>query len=241
MKRLLIETVEGERAFLNDNEVHHLVKVLRAHEGELFDGVDGHGKRLHCALRRDSDGWYGEVLSTWGKSDESPLKVTLGQALIKKDKFEWVIQKTVELGVTRIVPIVSERTEIRLKDQREERKMRRWSRILEEAVKQSGRSLIPELSSPILLGDLLKREANLLCIVLDEEGGASLIELAREHANLDSCMLLVGPEGGWGQRDRELFAAHSTVSLHLGPRILRTETASVAALSLLQYEFGDLG
>jgi 16S rRNA (uracil1498-N3)-methyltransferase len=240
MKRLLVDKVEGGRAFLNENEVHHLVRVFRAREGDLFEGLDSQGQKHRCELRRDAGKWYGEILCSVAETGESPLRITLAQALIKKNKFEWVIQKAVELGVVEIIPVQSERTEVRLSEQREEKKVKRWQRILEEAVKQSGRSLIPKLGSPVSLEELLDRRKDMVCIVMDEEGGASLKELLTDLGNPNSCLVLIGPEGGWGDRDRKLFFAHSATSVKLGPRILRTETASVVALSLLQYELGDL-
>ena len=240
MKRLLVDKVESGRAFLRENELHHLTKVLRAQEGDRFEGVDSQGSRHLCELRRESGKWYGEILTSREMAGESPFKLSLAQALIKKDRFEWVIQKAVELGVTEIIPILSERTEIRLNEEREERKMGRWYRILEAAVKQSGRSLVPHLGYPVSLADLVNQRSNSVCMVMDEEGGVDLRGQIQELGETDSCLVLVGPEGGWGARDREIFAAHSLPSVSLGPRILRTETAAVVALSLLQYEFGDL-
>ena len=241
MRRLLIDEVEGSKAFLNENELHHLTRVLRAREGDFFEGVDGQGNKYRCELHKESGRWYGEILGSVEETCESPIRITLAQALIKKGRFEWVVQKAVELGVAEIIPVQTERTEVHLNRQRQDRKMQRWQRILEESVKQSGRSVIPKVASPIPLDELLVRESDSVCIVMDEEGGVDLKELLNELRGLNSCLVLIGPEGGWGDRDRRLFAAHSTILVNLGPRILRTETASVVALSLLQYELGDLG
>lgn len=240
MKRLLVERIGGAKAFLNTSELHHLTRVLRAREGVRFEGIDPQGNRHLCELRRDSDGWYGEILTSLAEAGESPLKITLAQALIKKDKFEWVIQKAVELGVTEIIPVVSERTEVRLNEEREEKKLKRWRRILEAAVKQSGRTLIPRIRSPLSLDEMLAQKTCSFGIVMDEQGGSSLKGALANREDLDSCLVLVGPEGGWSDRDRALFSSHSLLSVSLGSRILRTETAAVVALSLLQYELGDL-
>jgi len=240
MKRVMVDRVEGGKAFLNENELHHLMRVYRTREGDAFEGVDSEGRKHQCALRRDAGQWYGEILCSLAGTGESPLRIILAQALIKKNKFDWVIQKSVELGVAEIIPFRSERTEVQLSEEREEKKMKRWHRILKEAVKQSGRSLVPKLGSPLSLDELLNRSDETVRIAMDEEGGASLKELLRELCDVNSCLVLIGPEGGWGDRDRNLFSAHSVKSVRLGPRILRTETASVVALSLLQYELGDL-
>jgi 16S rRNA (uracil1498-N3)-methyltransferase len=241
MRRLLIERVEGPRAFLNEDELYHLLRVLRAREGTVFEGIDGEGRKHHCRLCRDSETWYGQIFSSSVGIGESPLRITLGQALIKKSKFEWVIQKSVELGVMEVIPVYTERTEVRLNEEREERKTGRWQRILNEAAKQSGRSLIPKLSSPVALDALLAQQQGTSCLVMDERGVSGLRESLRELGEIRSCLVLIGPEGGWGDRDRKLFSAHSVRSVSLGPRIFRTETASVVALTLLQYELGDLG
>jgi 16S rRNA (uracil1498-N3)-methyltransferase len=241
MKRFVLDSVEGHRAYLSDDELHHLVRVFRSREGDLFDAIDCMGRLHHCVLRKESGKWFGEVLSVESGAGEKPLEVALAQALIKKDKFEWVIQKAVELGVSRIMPIATERTEIRLKGERESNKVRRWRRIVAEAVKQCRRNSFPELSEPLSLEDLLALEISSHLIVLDEEGGQSLREFLGARRDLRSCVVLVGPEGGWGNHDRHLFMTHGAVSVSLGPRILRAETASVVAMSILQYEIGDLG
>jgi len=241
MKRLLIERVEGGKAFLNENEIHHLTRVFRAREGDAFEGLDAEGRKYRCELAKEAGKWFGVVLSTLEETSESPLRITLAQALIKKNKFEWVIQKAVELGVAEIIPIITERTEVRLSGPREEKKLLRWQRIIEESVKQSGRSVIPTLASPVSLDRLLDQKSGTFSIVMDEAGGADPKSLLREQIFPLSCLVLIGPEGGWGDCDRRLFSTHCTVSINLGPRILRTETASVVALSLLQYELGDLG
>jgi 16S rRNA (uracil1498-N3)-methyltransferase len=240
MRRLLIEQVKGSKAFLNENELHHLTRVLRASEGDLFEGLDGQGVRHRCELCRDSGGWYGLILDSAKETRESPIRITLAQALIKKSKFDWVVQKAVELGVDEIVPLWTERTELRLDERREARKILRWQRIVEEAVKQCGRSVIPRVTSPLTLDELLKREDDSVCIAMDEEGCTDLKGLVGELDDKDEYLVLIGPEGGWCDRERELLTAHSARLVKLGPRILRTETAAIVALSLIQYELGDL-
>ena len=241
MKRVFLDKIEGEKAFLDDAELHHLVRVLRSQEGDPFYGIDSHGRICQCILRMEEGEWFGEIVSVEAKREEETLHLTLAQALVKKDKFEWVIQKAVELGVCRIIPIVTERTEIQLKGEREARKVKRWRRIVGEAVKQCRRSSVPDLLEPVLLQDLPEIGLHGPLIVLDEAEGEGLKEFVEAQDNLSSCVVLVGPEGGWGDRDREWFLDQGVVSVNLGPRILRTETASVVAISILQYLAGDLG
>jgi 16S rRNA (uracil1498-N3)-methyltransferase len=240
MIRVLIDSVKGDRACFDEEEAHHLVRVLRLRVGEEFEAIDGKGSRFSCVLERDAQGWFGRITNRLDDSRESPVRICLAQALIKKDKFEWVMQKAVELGVAEVIPLFTERTEVRLDEQRQQRKMNRWRRILSEAVKQCGRSHLPRLSSPLTLRSLLEEERDAVAIALDEGQGTNLREFFRSSPELKSCLLLIGPEGGWSQEDRRLLSEHGVTAIHLGARVLRAETASIAALSILQYELGDL-
>jgi 16S rRNA (uracil1498-N3)-methyltransferase len=141
--------------------------------------------------------------------------------------------------VSEIIPILTCRTEIRLDEKREQRKLQRWGKIVAEAVKQSGRSRLPILGSPVSLATLLKERTEGLWIVLDEATDFPMRQLLAKCHSAENCILLVGPEGGWDDRDREILSAERSHSVSLGPRIMRAETASIAALAVLQYELGD--
>lgn len=241
MKRALLENLEGDRATLKREELHHLVTVRRTRPGDLFEGIFEGKSRLRCRLEKDEKGqWFGKVLGSVAEDDESHLRVDLAPALIKKDKFEWVIQKAVELGVAKILPLLSHRTEVRLDPKRRGHKMYRWNRILAEAAKQSGRTRIPLLEEPAPLPDLLEDWSGGIKIALDEEASKGLRAVTRSVPNLSRCLIMVGPEGGWDDIERDLMIRHKVKRFKFGPRILRAETATVAALSVLQYEWGDL-
>jgi 16S rRNA (uracil1498-N3)-methyltransferase len=240
MIRVLIDTVRADRAYFSEDEQHHLLRVRRARVGDEFEAIDGKGSRFHCLLERDAQGWFGRITTRLDDSRESPIQISLAQALIKKDNFEWVIQKAVELGVAEVIPMLTDHTEVQLAEHRQQRKMARWSRILSEAVKQCGRSRLPRLSSPLTLGDVLENKREMVAIALDESEGASLRDFLRGNRGLTSCLILIGPEGGWSQEDRRLLSEHGVIPIHLGTRVLRAETASIAALSIVQYELGDL-
>lgn len=240
MYRALVEGVEGERVVLPPDETHHLVRVRRSKSGDSFIGLDGHGKVYICRLERDREGWFGRIVEESSEHRESPLQILLGQALIKKDKFEWVIQKATELGVSQIIPLITARTEVQLDEPREEKKMKRWRKIVVEAVKQCGRSYIPVLHQPVPLEALLSEQTSSVVLALDEAKGSSLKDALKSSRPLSNWLLLVGPEGGWDDADREIIRRHNAVQVSLGPRILRTETAAATIISVLQYEFGDL-
>ena len=241
MHRVMVQKVDENRVVLPEEEAHHLVRVLRARPGETFLGLDGMGKLYLCRLEREPEQWVGRVVKEVVEERESPLKVILAQTIGKKDRFEWVIQKAVELGAAEIVPLISYHSKVKLNQERAERRVQRWRKIVLEAVKQSRRSRIPKLTCPVLLSEFVSKAPGSFRFVLDEAGGSDLKGLINRYRHADSCLVFVGPEGGWDERDRKRFQEHQIPAASLGPRILRTETAPVAVLSILQYELGDLG
>ena len=150
MHRVMVQKVDENRVVLPEEEAHHLVRVLRARPGETFLGLDGMGKLYLCQLEREPEQWVGRVVEEVVEEQESPLKVILAQAIGKKDRFEWVIQKAVELGAAEIVPLISYYSKVKLNQERAERRVQRWRKIVLEAVKQSRRSRIPKADLPCL-------------------------------------------------------------------------------------------
>ena len=239
MLRALIQLTDEGEAMLTPEELHHLVRVRRTRSDDFFLGLDGQGKLYRCCLKRNDLGWFARVLGEIESKGESSLEIILGQSLIKKNKFEWVIQKATELGVSAIVPLITGRTEVRLIGPVKDRKIKRWRRVLVEAVKQSERSRIPELSNPTDLKEFLEITSASVKLFLDEENGIQLRKVIKENSQKSSWMILIGPEGGWDQSDREIFEQHKVYPVHLGSKILRAETVPVSVLSVLQYELGD--
>jgi 16S rRNA (uracil1498-N3)-methyltransferase len=169
---------------------------------------------------------------------ESPLPLTLAQAIARGERMDWVLQKATELGVARIVPIVTERTEVKLDAERAERRMAHWRGVIASACEQCGRNHLPALEAPQDMDRWLASlgDAPALRLALLPEGDASL----RQFPQLDNgAILAVGPEGGFTANDVALLTQAGFHGLRLGPRILRTETAGVAALAALQAMFGD--
>lgn len=236
----MIHELEGERVLLPREELHHLVRVRRLRDGDFFEALNvDEGTVYRCKLSKAAGSWHGLVIDILEAEPEPAIRITLAQALIKRDKFEWMIQKATELGATEIIPIITHRTEIRLDEKREQRKLQRWAKILAEAVKQCGRTRIPPLLPPISLAVLLDERTEQVKIILDEASEVPLARVLKSIGPIKDCMLVVGPEGGWDQRDRDLFVGKQLHLARLGPRILRTETASLAALAVVQYECGD--
>jgi 16S rRNA (uracil1498-N3)-methyltransferase len=242
MVRVLIRSREDDRVLLPDDELHHLVRVRRVREGSLFEALDlEEGVAYLCTLSREGKQWFGQIVEILKTGFEPKLEITLVQALIKKDRFEWVIQKATELGVTQIIPLITHRTEIRLNDHRERKKIQRWNRITVEAVKQCGRTKLPSVSSPVSLKEIIHEVSDSPRFVCDESAQQPLSQVLKGYEGLKACMLFIGPEGGWDEQDRLLFREVETDTVKLGPRILRAETAAITALSILQYELGDIG
>jgi 16S rRNA (uracil1498-N3)-methyltransferase len=240
MYRALIGTTSSTRVNLPEDEIRHLVQVRRAKKGDQFIGLDGQGRAYLCSLERDPQGWHGNILKQLEESIQPSFSVVLAQALIKKDKFEWVIQKATEIGVAEIVPLITFRTELKMDQEREQRHMTRWRKILSESVKQCGRSQIPQLHPPVSLKFFLTGSLPAFRIALDENGTDALKPIIANRRQESACLVLVGPEGGWADEDRTLFQENGVRGVHLGPRILRAETAGVTVMSILQYELGDL-
>ncbi len=251
MYRAFLTRDDHGRVLLPREERHHLIGVKRARPGSRFLGfLEGEGWYL-CELYQERKQWVPRLIEPFETSMESPLRITLGQALIKKARFEWILQKAIELGVTEFVPLLTARTEIRLDGSRASRKQARWDKIIRETVKQCGRDTIPVVHPPKELGLALSEFSCDFNLMLDEAATSGLAGVL-ERFTTDSrdrlpqprsILLLVGPEGGWDERDRAVLAESNCAveAARMGPRVMRSETAPLAALSLLQFLFGDLG
>lgn len=228
--RIFVDQIEPQTVVTGD-ELHHAVRVVRLRAGEqveLFDRSGATAAGVVESIERDRAVIAaGERLA----SRESPLAVHLAMALIQLDRFELVLQKATELGVRSITPLLTDRTEVR--PERLGGKAERWERIVFEAVKQSGRSIVPAVAAAAPLPAVLARGGTK--IVFDADTEASPVDELR----VDEVTLLVGPEGGWS--DGELHAArdHGCLFQRLGPRRLRAETAAIAALAIVSARFGD--
>jgi 16S rRNA (uracil1498-N3)-methyltransferase len=230
---------------LDADEAHHLTKVLRLGAGARVFVFDGEGAEYECEVARVAKR---EVdLSLLRRLDdvvESPLRLTLAQALIKGDKFDWVIQKATELGVTRIVPLVTDHSDVkrdlRRAEERAGQRMQRWRRISLEALKQCGRRRLVEIREPASFDDFCESAARDGRLIFSERGGGSFAEASAKLRDVNQLSLCVAPEGGWSERELQKSTSCGFAPVSLGSRVLRTETAAIAAVSLAQHIFGDL-
>lgn len=231
---------------LASDEAHHLREVLRLKAGDEAYVFDGKGKEFHCRIddsRRDV-AHLAVIAEATPARPESPLQLTLGVALLKGEKFDLVVQKVTELGVTRVVPLVTKLADIRLRDESDTAKrVARWQRIALEAAKQSGRALVPEVAGPITFQSLIQTAGfeSEPGLMFSERGGQSLCEAEEKlPANSYSLTALVGSEGGWTDEEIAIASAARCTIVTLGGRTLRAETAAIAVAALLQHLYGDL-
>ncbi|MCU0227089.1 MAG: 16S rRNA (uracil(1498)-N(3))-methyltransferase [Bryobacterales bacterium] len=233
-RRFFVDEVHAQQAVLTGEEAQHLRQVLRAEHGQRYELSDGNkvllGEIVH--LRKDT-----VIFRVVEEIPQEPdlLDLTLGTALIKFDRFELLVEKATELGVSRIVPFPAIRSERGLEKAVEKRRDR-WQRIALEAAKQCHRVAPPDVGPLQRFEGLLKPDEG-FCFLLDESGGQVLLDglpVVGERKPGQRVTLLVGPEGGWDPRERESAQAAGFLSVSLGRRILRTETAAAAAVSAIQ-------
>lgn len=227
----------GEPVELPEGPARHVTRVLRMGEGAplvLFDGQGQEaGVRLAEVGRKHTTAMVDAV---WPGASESPFAVHLGQAISKGDRMDYAIQKAVELGVAAITPLYTERGDVRLKGDREAKKLAHWQAVAASACEQSGRAVVPVVHTPLGLDEWLKNRHEPLRLMLHLATGNAFARPERPA----SAALLIGPEGGLTETDITAAQTADFTPLTLGPRVLRTETAPVVALTLLQHYFGDL-
>ncbi len=238
--RIHVETPlqSGTEVVLTPEAAHHLVTVLRLRVGaevELFDGAGGsHRGRILAAGKRSAT----VQLEAFADGDrESRLKITLVQGISRGQHMDYTLQKAVELGVTRIAPVLTEYSNVRLDEARAERRTEHWRRVVIGACEQSGRNLVPEVIAPQPLLTWLEQDHAGSRLILDPEASQGLGALPRPASDMS---LLSGPEGGLSPMEVRTAIAQGWQPVRLGPRILRTETAAVAALAACQAFWGDL-
>jgi 16S rRNA (uracil1498-N3)-methyltransferase len=234
-----VELREGELVALPEAAYRHLVVVLRRVRDDqvtVFNGRGGeYGVTIESLAKKQVEVRVREYRAV---SRESPLQITLAQAVSKGERMDYTIQKAVELGATAIQPLVTDHVVVRLTAERWERKLEHWQAIAVSACEQSGRTMIPRIAPVLDLRDWLNAQpAGTLKLVLSP-GAAPAARIRRKD---EPVMLLVGPEGGLSEMEQKLVDLSGFAPLALGPRILRTETAGMVALAMVQSLWGDLG
>lgn len=225
---------------LPEGPANHLARVLRHEVGDACVLFNGDGRDYHGAIsalgKREV---RVQIESAHEVARESPLRLHLLQGVARGEKMDLILQKATELGVSAVHPLWSQRSEVKLDEARAEKRLAHWRSVVSSACEQSGRARVPEVAAPVSLAAVLAAlPVGGLRLILDPEG-----ELAFATLQVDAdapVLLAIGPEGGWSPLDRQQLRDAGFQGLRLGPRILRTETAGLAAIAALQARFGDL-
>lgn len=239
------EDVQGSFIVMR-NDVHHIVNVLRKEEGDTITVCDGQGRDYECRIMQIAPGEESlvcQILSEKRSDTEPEVEITVYQSLPKGDKMETVIQKGIEVGISGVVPYYSERSLIHLDEKKAHQKVMRWQMIAEAAAKQSGRGLIPEVAEVHTFKQVLKEVADYdLAIVFYENAAMTslkslLNKVEKEKGIPQKVAIWIGPEGGFSANEVKALETAGCYVCGLGARILRTETAGIAASVMILYHF----
>ncbi|MGL4739074.1 MAG: 16S rRNA (uracil(1498)-N(3))-methyltransferase [Cellulosilyticaceae bacterium] len=227
------------------NNFNHIKNVLRLSVDDEIVINDGQGYDYKCIITTmDQNAIYAQIKERIQSTAEPFTKVTLFQSLIKGEKMEWVIQKAVEIGVFEIVPLLTTRCVVKLEgDKKVAAKIDRWNKIAEAAAKQSGRGVVPVVQQPLKMDEAIKyiEDQNLKGFIPYEKEDESGMRSMLQSQNSERFGILIGPEGGFTEEEVASALAHQIQPITLGKRILRSETASLVALTTILYEMGEMG
>lgn len=227
---------DGGEVALPDALAHHALRVLRLRDGEPVVLFDGNGGEVDAHLAVRGKAGFAVLGARRALDRESPVRVVLVQALASADKMDWVVQKAVELGVVAVQPVQAERSVLRLAAERADKRRAHWQQVAIAACEQSGRNRIPEVAPIQPLAQWLRAVRGQCAYVLAPGGGDGFPVRERPEGAVH---VLVGPEGGWSESELAACDAAGLQRVTLGPRVLRTETAGLAALAVLQARWGD--
>ncbi|TAH52342.1 MAG: 16S rRNA (uracil(1498)-N(3))-methyltransferase [Betaproteobacteria bacterium] len=216
---------------------HHAVRVLRLAAGDPLVLFDGAGGEVEARLVLRGKAAFAELRCYREPQRESPLRLVLVQALATGDKMDWIVQKAVELGVSAIQPIQAERSVLRLSGERAEKRHAHWQQVAVSACEQSGRNRVPDVGAPVALAHWLATTSPAVRYVLAPDGGEAAFGAGPRPPG--EVQLMIGPEGGWTAHELAACRAAGCIAVGLGPRVLRTETAGLAAIAVLQARWGD--
>ncbi len=245
MRRLFYKGILAEKIIITGQDAHHLMHVMRAKAGQQVTVVDDEGsvalmemtaftsESVELALKERLEG-----------TTESPLELTLVQCLLKSDKIDWIVQKTVELGANKIQPIASRNCVAKYDGKKAKQRQERWQKIADEAAKQCGRTKLLQVEPIMGIKEFLAKsdfgEDSPLYFCYENEEQKTLKE-ALVNSQAGKATVIIGPEGGFTLEEAQAIEEAGGQSVTLGPRILRAETAAIAAMTVIQYELGDLG
>lgn len=225
--------------YIRGENARYLSTVLRCRAGDPITVTDGGCRSYPGKIIRTTRTEVSVEITGSGKSSdaESPLQIVLLQGLLKGNKMDLVVQKATELGVTEIVPVITERSQVR-----ETRRLARWQKVAQEASRQSGRAYVPVIRDPVGIESVFSgRPVSGRGILFWEKGGEMLSMVVKQFERSGKLELFTGPEGGFSEEEVRMAGEKGFLTATLGRRILRAETAAIVALGIVQYQLGDLG
>lgn len=233
--------IQGDTAWLCEEDARHAARVLRMKVGENCE-LFADGKRFACQIAAITADDVQLSVTAELPSTEAKLRITLYQGLPKADKMELIVQKAVELGACAVVPVAMSRCVVQLSDKDGRKKQERWQKIAREACKQSGRCEMMPVEAPISFKQLLSRlaEHGAAIVPWEDARSYSLSRFHQEHPDVTDLAIVIGPEGGMSPEEIARMKESACLSVTLGPRILRTETAGLCAMSALFCLYGDM-
>ena len=236
MVHVFTDNIIDSTAVITGQDAHHIIHVLRMKEGDEICVSSGTGLDYLCSVSSFSENEVTARIIEARKSTELPVEIVLYQGLPKSDKMELIIQKCTELGVSRIVPVQTRRSIVKLDAASSAKKLERWRKIAQSASEQSQRSRIPQIDPVCTLQDALRDSTSLSAAIIPYEheyGGSGLKSFLTSVSGLSSAGIFIGPEGGFEEEEISQARSAGAIPVSLGSRILRTETAGLAVISAI--------
>ncbi len=226
----------GQQLELQGDSAHYVRTVLRLKTAQTIILFNGQGGEYLCGIHEVSrKRVIIDIQQGVERSVESPLNITLGLGISRGDRMDWAIQKAVELGVNTLSPLITERCVVRFKENKKQQRLQHWKNIVQHATEQCGRTILPQVNAIESIEHWIQQQSGLK-VFLDPEAEQSLAELTFSAGHIT---LLSGPEGGFSEQEKEAAVAAGFIPVRMGRRVLRTETAAIAALSAVQMLWGD--
>ena len=233
MQRYFSSSKENNKLFLINDDIYHITRVMRIEDDDKIE-VIYNGDLYICNVITKDLPWVSIVSKEEGIAENK--EIILAVPLLKEQKMDLVLQKATELGVTKIIPVIMERSIVKLDSSKELKKIDRWSKICKEASEQSKRNSIPTITNIMTLKELVKEDGiKIVCSTVEKEN--NLKKFLTEHKNYDKIIIVVGPEGGISPNEEEYLVNEGFTRVYLGKRIMRVETVPIFILSALNYEF----
>lgn len=238
--------IENNSIRIVDEDAHHISKVMRFQQRDILLCIDEDANSYKCAIEDIGNNYIiVKIIDKIEESNEADIDITIYQALIKSDKMEWVIQKGTELGVKSFVPVSMTYSIAKIDTDRQDKKINRWQKIAKEAAEQSERNIIPHISQPMtfeeMIADINMVDTLPLLAYERSKHSQGILSLIKKYPDYKKFAIIIGPEGGLCPEEIDLAHKSGIHLVNLGPRILRTETAAIVAVSGLMFNHGQLG